>query len=285
MQPLSPAFLFLLLLSLGLSLILISPLLAALRQRQMLLDNYRRITIPVGAGLLIVAVFLASLALGLAINYLYPLGELYGHGLLYSMIIIVVGLSLFGLIDDLFGDSQFRGFRDHFGQLFRGKLTSGALKALGGGAVAALATMAHSVFVWEWVLNVVLVSLFANTFNLLDLRPGRALKVFLILGGVMLVFSFNSSAWIFWAIALGPVLVLLRADLREELALGDVGSNTVGGIVGLTMVYNFSPVVKIAAVIGLVLIHWYGEKRSITVLIQRVSFLKHIDNFGRAYRE
>lgn len=271
--------------SLVLSLLMKGPLRSLLKRQNLLVENYRGSSLPAGAGLLITLAFLGSVLASPFLGGSFRLPELLDSELLYPLMIVVLGLSFLGLVDDFVGDKRFKGFRGHFGQLMRGRLTSGTLKATGGVIVAALATSFVSWSFSEWLLNVLVVSLFANGFNLLDLRPGRALKVFLILGGIMFLFSVESSIWLFWGIFLGAALVLLWADLREESTLGDAGSNTLGGIIGMTLIYNFDLAATVVALVGLVFMHWYGEKRSITKLISRVPLLRLVDGWGRTYRE
>src|SRR4051794_37736949 len=97
----------------------------------------------------------------------------------------------FGLVDDLGEDTSSRrkGLRGHLGALTHGELTTGGLKVLGIGAgalvAAAVATPTHRAdgsrrSVVGWLADVAasgaLVASSANLLNLLDLRPGRALK-------------------------------------------------------------------------------------------------------------
>ena len=78
----------------------------------------------------------------------------------------VAGIALIGLADDLVSGPE-RGFRQHLGS---GR-TTGVLKAVGIPVLALAATRSLS--------GAALVSLSANGLNLLDTRPGRALKAFL----------------------------------------------------------------------------------------------------------
>src|SRR5205823_4150214 len=78
----------------------------------------------------------------------------------------VAELALLGLVDDLRSGPE-RGLRGHLGS---GRTTTGVLKAVGIPALALAATRTLS--------GATLVSLSANTLNLLDTRPGRALKAF-----------------------------------------------------------------------------------------------------------
>ena len=91
----------------------------------------------------------------------------------------------FGLVDDLAEDttSRTKGLRGHLGALAQGRVTTGALKILGISGVSLVAAaigtrrtggaFGHLVDVG---VNGALMAGTANLLNLLDLRPGRALK-------------------------------------------------------------------------------------------------------------
>ena len=56
-----------------------------------------------------------------------------------SYFLVTLGFGALGLVDDLAGDRSVGGFRGHLGALRRGRLTTGAAKALGGGGLSLLA--------------------------------------------------------------------------------------------------------------------------------------------------
>ncbi|RMI03622.1 hypothetical protein EBM89_18965, partial [Cellulomonas triticagri] len=99
----------------------------------------------------------------------------------------------FGLVDDLTEDREGevrKGLRGHLGALARGEVTTGGLKVLGIGAgalVAAALSRPHDplpsgrggralVRLTDVAMDGALIAATANLVNLLDLRPGRALK-------------------------------------------------------------------------------------------------------------
>ena len=118
-----------------------------------------------------------------------------------------------------------------------------------------------------------LVALSANSLNLLDTRPGRALKAFL--AGAVLVRG-PAKAYL-------PIAVLLAPyDLREMTMLGDAGSNALGAVLGFGSVGKLTArgrLLAIAALAGLTIV---GETRSLGKLIERTPFLLHLDRLGRA---
>ena len=89
------------------------------------------------------------------------------------------------------------------------------------------------------------IALTANLVNLMDLRPGRALKFYSALVVVALVVLGFSWAWsivpFFALIALGPVLAVWSFDLKERAMLGDAGANVFGVVAGWIMAIALSP--------------------------------------------
>ena len=103
----------------------------------------------------------------------------------------IAGFGLLGLLDDTLGNRQIKGLRGHFQAAFRErKITTGFIKAVGGGLLALLLayrfTPSSPLLM---LLDAALIALCANAINLFDLRPGRACGVFLITGFGLLVAS------------------------------------------------------------------------------------------------
>ena len=176
-----------------------------------------------------------------------------------SVRLSVAGIALIGLADDLFSGPE-RGFRQHLGS---GR-TTGALKAVGIPVLALAATRSFS--------GAALVSLSANGLNLLDTRPGRALKAFL--AGAALLRG-PTRAYVPVAVMLAPY------DLREMTMLGDAGSNALGAVLGYGSVARLTARGRrfaLAALVGLTIL---GETRSLGDLIERTPVLSSLDRLGR----
>lgn len=194
--------------------------------------------------------------------------------------LIIMGAGFFGLFDDLLGNREHSGFKGHIGAIFKGKLTTGALKAVGIPVVAVFAFSLISNGVLEIIGNAVLVALFVNTLNLLDLRPGRAIKVYIPLQLIFIILAtgtLGSSA----AALTGITIVLLIPDLREEIMLGDIGSNTLGGILGFCFAYAFDWDIKLPVIVLLILLQLLTERYSISAIVEQVAPLRVLDNLGR----
>lgn len=251
--------------------VLISSLIRRLRWRK---ENFRKEMIPSVFGLYIVSYGAVGAVLGRYVSSgSDPANRLY--------MISILGFGLLGLADDLLGSREVGGFRGHFKKLLvEGKLTTGAAKALGGGLLAVyLGYQASGGAVLLWVLDAAVIALAANTVNLLDLRPGRAIFVFF--GGIAVAVILAGG----WLSAPVPVAAVVAAaagvaywDSRGKAMLGDVGSNSLGAALGLTIALDNTLVWKLIAALGFLLINYYSERHSISKLIERNPVLRSIDS-------
>jgi hypothetical protein len=176
-----------------------------------------------------------------------------------SVRLSVAGIALIGLVDDLRSGPE-RGFREH---LASGR-TTGMLKAVGIPALALASTRSLS--------GAALVSLSANGLNLLDTRPGRALKTFLIAATLL---RGPTRAYVPIAVMLAPY------DLREMTMLGDAGSNALGAVLGYGSVARLTARGRRFALTALVGLTVLGETRSLGDVIERTPVLSALDRLGR----
>lgn len=200
-----------------------------------------------------------------------------------------------GAIDDVWGSREVGGFKGHFRKLlFERKLTTGAVKAMGGGLVALTAgwtivsgfplrsspeTPTDPNSIVQAVLAAMVIALATNTLNLFDLRPGRAVAVlFCGLGVTCIVTCGRLVAWPLVALIAAVALVFGVADSRGKAMMGDSGSNSLGAALGLTIALS-APNWIIPAIILFAAVHVYSEKRSISQLIERNRVLRTIDRY------
>jgi UDP-N-acetylmuramyl pentapeptide phosphotransferase/UDP-N-acetylglucosamine-1-phosphate transferase len=76
--------------------------------------------------------------------------------------------------------------------------------------------------------------------NLLDLRPGRAIKGFLIFLFLIAILGLGDIDWLLLAPLLGAVLYYLLIDLRAGAMMGDAGSNVLGLTLGYLCVISLA---------------------------------------------
>ena len=95
--------------------------------------------------------------------------------------VAALGAGAVGVYDDLVGgrpdQRASKGLRGHAQAAARGQLTTGAVKVAGIGVTGLLAARLAGRRGADVVLDGAVVAAAANVLNLLDLRPGRALKV------------------------------------------------------------------------------------------------------------
>jgi UDP-GlcNAc:undecaprenyl-phosphate/decaprenyl-phosphate GlcNAc-1-phosphate transferase len=191
-----------------------------------------------------------------------------------------LGVAFLGLLDDAL-DAPARGWRGHGRALVRGELSTGALKAFGTLALAFAVLAQSAERGWSLVLSALLIAATTNLFNLLDLRPGRAAKSFVLLGAGLLLFTGTTEPLRAVGPFLGPLLVLGLYDLRERAMLGDTGSNVLGVLAGLWLVLVLGDVGELVALAVVLALTVYGEMRSITRAIERIPPLRWLDELGR----
>lgn len=228
--------------------------------------NYTGKNVITGMGLVILLVVLAGAGL-------FGVSGMLAAANMAQLGFWLTSVCLAGLVDDVYGNQDYRGFRGHFRALFRGHLTTGLLKVLlvTQGAVLALLPFSWAALLQGWVLI-----LSVNIFNQLDLRPGRALKAFLVLGGG-LALAGNVPA----ALGCGAAFALLPGDLRSEFMLGDTGANLLGALVGFGALAVLPSPWLPAALLILLLITGIGEFSSFNRIIAGSKFLHWIDQIGR----
>ena len=133
---------------------------------------------------------------------------------------------------------------------------------------------------WYVVEAAALIALSANLLNLLDRAPGRAAKVAL-LAAIPLVFL-GAEQWVTAAGGLlGALVVCLVPDLRERAMLGDAGANPLGAGLGLALALSLDRPGRMIALALLVVVNLASERWSFSRRIQRVAWLRALDELGR----
>lgn len=244
--------------------------------------NYRGATLafPLGAVLFVTSlVALAPLAVfdeRAGSNLLPGLGRWPAY---------LAGVAFLGLLDDALGRGEDRdtprGWRGHAAAVLSGRLSTGAVKAVGSLALAAW-TLAGSGGGWGMYLaDVALLILVTNLFNLLDLRGGRVEKALFILVALLCLCGWTSDPLALGGVFIGPFVVGAWFTLRERAMLGDTGANLAGAVAGMLLLSSLGSggrLVALAIAVGITL---YGEFRSISKTIEGFPPLRFIDSIGR----
>ncbi len=199
----------------------------------------------------------------------------------------LLGIAFLGFLDDALGQGEAaatpRGWRGHWGALREGRLSTGAIKAIGALALAAYVVSGRGLEDWRYLADVVLLILCHQPLQ--PARPaaraGRRRRWRCSAVGLCL------GAWTFAPLELlgifaGPVLVGAWLTLRETAMLGDTGSNLIGAIAGVWLLTALGGDARLIALAVVLAITIYGEMRSISATIESVPPLRWLDSLGRA---
>lgn len=198
-----------------------------------------------------------------------------------ALLTAAAGAAAFGGYDDLAGSGGRRGFRGHLGALAQGEVTTGAVKIGGIGATGLAAGALLGGDALDVAVNAGLIAGGANLLNLFDLRPGRAIKVAALAGGLLLPAGGRGPGATRAGIPLGAALALVREDLGERAMLGDAGANALGALLGTAAAAGLPRPGRIAVLAGIVALTAASEKVSFTKVIQRTPPLHWLDMLGR----
>ena len=245
--------------------ILARPILGMAKDGGMAFINYRKEKVPVAIGLVIYA---AVIGLALTRHFLQ-------WDVDFKYLFIITGVFVIGFLDDVIQDKENKGFKGHFKAFFKGKLTTGFLKAMG------IPLLLLFYFSWDnylVIIDLAFIALAVNLFNFFDLRPGRCQKVFL--GANILLLPLFLELTPLYIGILGIVAFTVFLDLRERGMLGDAGANLLGIVTGLNLLQL--PTTPKYIIYGLIVILTIiGEKYSFTKIIEGNSVLRYLDMLGR----
>ena len=244
-------------------------------------DNYRHRPVITAAGVVVALVVAIVTGLRGVIESL-GLGRADPPGLQQGVMTIALGFALLGVLDDLAGAPDSRGFRGHLTALARGSMTTGALKLLAGLAVGLAAARAvDTTGAVRLLVDGALLALAANLANLFDRAPGRTSKIALVIFVALAATTGAPDRLGPTALAIGAMGALFLEDLHERVMLGDAGANVVGGLLGFGVVATCSPLTRAITVAGLLVLNVASEWVSFSGVIDAVSPLRLLDRAGR----
>ena len=286
--------------------------------------NFHGVTVSLRGGVAMAGASVASAAVASALSD-QPRAALGG-------VVASLGGGLAGYIDDVDqgahdGGKVAKGLKGHLGALAHGQVTTGVIKIAGIGASALAASAlvgskATSVSgkAADLALNTVLIAGTANLANLLDLRPGRALKATVLVATPLSYFSCAAaktpasgasvtsatasvasgasgaasatpaapasasaaSAQRLLASGLNAAAITaLVEDLQETTMLGDTGANAAGALLGTSLAANDSWKLRLGATLGVVGLILASEKVSFSKVIAANPALNWLDQLWR----
>lgn len=270
-------FMTIMLFCIGIAITLLSiPMISKMLENSgMIRENYRGDMIPVGLGL----VFIPTLVIN-SIILIYSNIVPEKIIMIYMLLFASIAMSFVGIIDDSLGNRGVTGLIGHFKALFKGSLTTGAFKALLGGFVGLTLAVTLSKSIPNIIVATLVVALSTNMMNLFDLRPGRAIKAYVILAIIIFLASAKFNREVMMLIV-PAVLAYFYFDLRALTMMGDAGSNVLGVSIGVFIVSFFDLPVQLVSLVLLVAIHVLTEKFSLTKIIENNKFLNYVDKLGR----
>lgn len=234
--------------------------------------NHRGRPVPRLLGVGIVPAALVSTAAALAAGRSTPAGwsALGGCLLVFAA----------GLVDDLSPIGP-RGLRAHLRALASGHMTTGILKLV--------VTVASAVVVtaslrrgggWGAASAAVLIAGCTNVWNGLDVRPGRAIKWYLVVVGIVLALRTrvdvpaSAGLWLAGWIA-------LPFDLRERAMLGDAGANLFGFAAGVQLASSLPAWALGPAALLAIALNVVADTFTFSRGIEAVPPLRWFDRLGR----
>ncbi len=246
--------------------------------------NFRGAEVPVGAGVIL---FFATVGVWGCWKMLAVLLGWDAPALAYLSVAALVGggFGLFGLFDDLAAIGDDKGFSGHLRALASGRLTTGGLKLIGGGFLSlAIAVVAvDETGLWRLLLAGAVISLAANLGNLFDRAPARCTKVAVVCAVALVATARGLDQWtlVSVTVVVGAALGLVVFDAREQLMLGDAGSNVLGAILGWGFVATTDWQAQLVVLVVIVALNAASEKVSFSKVIAGNSVLRTLDQIGR----
>ncbi|SHH88671.1 UDP-N-acetylmuramyl pentapeptide phosphotransferase/UDP-N-acetylglucosamine-1-phosphate transferase [Caloranaerobacter azorensis DSM 13643] len=230
------------------------------KKNNFLFSNYKLKKIPSCMGIVFVITQTITSLLSLTLLEI-------NHVIIFYYLICMLFIAVISLLDDIIGNYKIKGFKGHISNLIRGNITTGALKAITGFICSFFISYFISNNLNELIINTIILVLSINFINLLDLRPGRAVKMTIILMIILLLSQPIVNTFILIS-ALGFLIVYLPKDLKGIVMLGDVGANTLGWTLGVQLILSVNSIIKFIALILLIIIHIVAEKYSISKIIE-----------------
>lgn len=240
----------------------------------------------------------------------YAVGALAGAmvgGAGASAAVAALGAGGFGALDDLVGDSSSKGLRGHLASARRGEVTTGVIKIAGLGLTGLLAAWivdrprerARPILTepkatgprpterkltgpMGTLVGGAVIAGSANVANLLDLRPGRALKAVVLLAVPIVAAGRGTQLSAATAgAAAGAAMGAIHDDLVGRSMLGDTGANSAGALLGTALVARTAMPGRLLALAVLTALTLASEKVSFTAVIESTPGLRELDALGR----
>ena len=243
--------------------------------------NFQGRSIPIGAGIgFVLLAMLLSLAFTLSRPDAWPFGVL--------VLALVSGFGALGFLDDATPSREKGGIGGHLKRLVKERTVSTALVKAGFGLCLSMVIAVAWRRNFTALADGLIIALCANAINLLDVRPGRAVKGFvfvfaLVVGGSCAIQALLHRASVYhatWTLLMPFfiwALIWARYDLSCRAMLGDAGSNVLGAVLGLLCVWELSWTARLVTLVLLIGFHVLTEMVSLSNIIARSRVLSFLD--------
>lgn len=198
---------------------------------------------------------------------------------LYESLFYFMMIWLFGLLDDIYGQSFPKGLQGHIYYMYKKRrLTTGIVKAVGTVLVSIQLIVTWELQSYDAFIAFWLLVSFPHVMNLFDTRPLRVWKIAVVVGALLLMFAPIDRH------SLGLLVIVLGiwylVEGRKWAMLGDNGSTFVGALLAVFAIQVCPINVQICFCIVTAYCIWYAECSSISELIEKVNVLKKLDQLG-----
>jgi hypothetical protein len=241
---------------------------------RLVVENYRGVRVTRSLGLVIVGgAWIATFAW----SWVATAGAA-AWGALAGCVLVLAA----GMVDD-FAPPGPRGLRNHVRALVDGHVTTGIVKlVIAVGTSVVVIALQPSRAGWVRVFGVVLLAAATNVWNGLDVRPGRALKVFVPIGILFVLLADVSPAPAVLGVAVAAI-VALPMDLLERAMLGDGGATLLGFAAGLALYLLLPGWAVVLAALAMVGLNIVAETISFSRALDSVAALRWFDRLGRRF--
>ncbi len=241
-------------------------------------ENQRNEDIPAAAGISFPAVVIpAFLAYAILQRYLaWPVFT--SNYVIY--IFGMLGMAMLGFIDDMLGGIDSSSVKQQIAIMIQGGIAASTVRNFGVIVIGLFVAFFNAEIWWEWLLNALLIVMFTNLMNILETRPGRSVKAYLLFGAAIALTALGQIDFVLIAPLSGAVLACLLYELKTPSMTGYVGASVLGFTLGFWGACGLSLSTRIALLLFLIVMHLFTERYSLADVIANNRLLSRIDETG-----
>lgn len=237
-------------------------------------ENYQGRKIPYNLGVVVVYSY--------AVLFAFPPALIPSLSLMAFIYILTIWV--LGFIDDAYGSPFPKGLKGHlFHSIKHRSVTTGLLKAVGTMVIALVFVWSEQTEFLTGLAAFLLLTGLPHMMNLFDTRPLRVWKVAFVLSAFLMVIL-PLPPFTFVIILLTIFYLLFILEGHKKAMLGDNGATAIGAIFAVVFIHHTSLFIQIGIISIVAFFILLAEKKSFSVLIERVRLLRFIDQIGISKR-